>query len=73
LLLHRVPEPSVVRRTRVVSHEGLFDGIVAGIDLSVSVELIVVPSPSAPSQENSLDAQQMFHLPWLENPTLRVD
>jgi hypothetical protein len=39
----------------------------------VDLTLIVIPDPSALSREYRLDAQQVFHLPWLEDPALRVD
>jgi Asp-tRNA(Asn)/Glu-tRNA(Gln) amidotransferase A subunit family amidase len=39
----------------------------------MSLALIVIPDPSAPSREHGLDAQQVFHLPGLEDPALRVD
>jgi hypothetical protein len=39
----------------------------------MSVSLIVIPDPSTRSREPGLDAQQVFHLPWLENPALRID
>jgi hypothetical protein len=35
--------------------------------------LVVIPDPSAPSRKHGLNAQQVFHLPRLENPALRVD
>jgi hypothetical protein len=35
--------------------------------------LIVIPDSRARSREHRLDAQQVFHLPGLENPALRVD
>jgi hypothetical protein len=39
----------------------------------MSFPLVVIPDPSTPSRKDSLDAQQVFHLPRLENPALRVD
>jgi len=47
--------------------------IITRIDLTMSISLIVIPDPSTPSREHGLDAQQVFHLPWLEDPALRVD
>jgi hypothetical protein len=38
----------------------------------MSFSLIVIPDPSAPSWEYRLDAQQVCHLPRLENLALRV-
>src|SRR5215472_13862827 len=35
LLLHRVPEPAVIRRVRIAAHEGVFDDIITRIDLAV--------------------------------------
>ena len=72
-LLHRIPEPAVIRRVRVGAHECIVDDIIACVDLAMSLALIVIPDPSAPSREHRLDAQQVFHLPRLENPALRVD
>ena len=39
----------------------------------MSVALIVIPDPSAFSRKHRFDAQQVFHLPWFENPALRVN
>jgi hypothetical protein len=39
----------------------------------MSVALIVIPDPSAFSREHRFDAQQVFHLPWFEDPALRVN
>jgi len=39
----------------------------------MSFTLVVIPDPSAPSREYRLDAQQVCHLPRLEDPALRVD
>ena len=39
----------------------------------MSVALIVIPDPSAPSREHCLDAQQAFHLARLEDPAPGVD
>jgi hypothetical protein len=47
--------------------------LVARVDLAMSLALIVIPDPSTPSREDGLDAQQVRHLPRLEDPTLRVD
>jgi hypothetical protein len=73
LLLHRIPEPAVIRRVRVGPHEGVVDNLVACVDLAISLALIVIPDPSAPSREDGFDAQQVCHLPRLEDPALRVD
>jgi hypothetical protein len=54
-------------------HKSVIDDIIARVDLAMSLALIVVPDPSAPSREYGLDAQQVFHLPRLEDPALRVD
>jgi len=43
------------------------------VDLAMSLALIVIPDPSTRSREDSLDAQQVRHLPRLEDPALRVD
>jgi hypothetical protein len=61
LLLHRILEPAVIRRVRVGAHELVVDDIITGIDLAMSLALIIVPDPSAPSGEHRLDAQQVFH------------
>jgi hypothetical protein len=73
LLSHRVEEPAVIRRVWVGAHECVIDDIITGIDLLVDLTLIVIPDPSTLSREHHLDAQQVCHLPWLENPALRVD
>jgi hypothetical protein len=73
LLLHRIQEPPVIRRVRVGARELGVDDIITGIDLAMSLALIVIPDPSAPSGEHRLNAQQVRHLPRLENPALRVD
>jgi hypothetical protein len=39
----------------------------------MSFSLIVIPDPPAPSREDGLDAQQVFHLARLENPALGID
>jgi hypothetical protein len=51
----------------------VIDDIIACVDLAMSLSLIVVLDPSAPSREYRLDAQQVCHLPRLENPALWVD
>jgi hypothetical protein len=58
---------------RIGAHEGVIDDIITRVDLAVSLALIIIPDPSAPSREHRFDAQQVFHLPWFENPALRVD
>ena len=73
LLLHRIQKPAVIRRVRISAHELVVDDIITRVDLAMSVTLIVIPDPSAPSREDSLDAQQVRHLPRLEDPALRVD
>jgi len=70
LPLHRIPKPAVIRRVRVGAHECIVDDIIARVDLAMSVALIVIPDPSAFSREHRFDAQQVFHLPWLENAAL---
>ena len=72
LLLHRIPKPAIIGRVRVGPHEGIVDNFVARVDLAMSVALIVIPDPSAPSREHGLDAQYVCHLPRLENPALRI-
>jgi hypothetical protein len=37
----------------------------------MGVALIFVPNPSTPSREHRLDAEEVFHLPGLENPAQR--
>jgi hypothetical protein len=55
------------------AHERVIDDFITGIDLLVDLPLIVIPDPPAVSWEHGFDAQQVFHLPWLENPALRVN
>ena len=73
LLLHRIPEPAVIRRVRVGAHELVVDDIITRVDLAVSFTLVGIPDPSTPSREDGLDAQQVRHLPRLEDPALRLD
>jgi len=39
----------------------------------MDLALIVIPDPSALSREHRFDAQEVFHLPGLEDSALRVD
>ena len=55
------------------AHECVIDDIITRVDLAMSFTLIVIPDPSAPSREYGLDAQQVCHLPRLEDPAPRVD
>src|SRR5262245_830635 len=55
LLLHRVPEPAIIRGVRVGAHELVVDYIIARINLAVSFTLIVVPNPSASPGEHGSD------------------
>jgi hypothetical protein len=73
LLPHRIEEPAVIRRVWVGTPECVIDDIITGIDLLVDLTLIVIPDPSTSSRKHRLDAQQVFHLPRLENPALRID
>jgi hypothetical protein len=57
----------------VSAHELAIDDIITRVDLAMSFTLIVIPDPSAPSREYGLDAQQVCHLPRLEDPAPRVD
>src|SRR3984893_8904050 len=68
LLLHRIPEPAVIRRVRVGAHECVVDDIIPLVDLAMSVALIVIPDPSTPSREDGLNAQQVRHLLRLKVP-----
>src|ERR1700756_4569562 len=72
LLLHRIPEPTVIRRVRIGAHKSVIDDIITSVDLAMNLALIVIPDLSAPSREHGLDAQQVFHLPGLEDPALRL-
>ena len=65
--------PRVIRRVWIGAHERVIHDIIAGIDLAVDLALVVIPDPSAPPREHRFDAQEVFHLPRLENPPLRVD
>ena len=73
LLLHRVPEPAVIGRVRVGAHEGVFDDIIAHVDLAMGLALIVIPDPTASPGEYGSDGQQPCHLPGLEDAALRVN
>jgi hypothetical protein len=73
LLLHRIPEPAVIRGVRVGPHESIVDNLVARVDLAVSLALIVIPDPPALPREHRSDGQQPCHSPRLENPALWVD
>ena len=48
LLLHRVPEPAVIRRVRVAAHESVIDDIITRVGLAMSLALIG-PDPSTSS------------------------
>ena len=72
LLLHRVPEPAIIRRVGVGAHERVVDDIIACIDLVMRLPLIVIPDPPASPGEHGSDGQQVIHLPGLEDPALRV-
>jgi hypothetical protein len=73
LLLHRIPEPTVVGRIRVAPHEGIVDEIVAGVDLLVGLALILIPDPAASTREHGADGQEPGHLTWFEDAALGVD
>jgi len=47
LLLHRIPEPAVIRGVRVGPHEGIVDTLVARVDLAMSLALFVIPDSPA--------------------------
>ena len=66
-------KPLVVGSVRIAPHEGIVDAVIAVVDLVVSFQLIVVPDTSAGLGNNGLDGKQVTHLPWLENPALRVN
>jgi len=44
---HRIPEPAVIRRVQVTTHELVFDDIITRVDLAMSLPLIVIPDPPA--------------------------
>jgi hypothetical protein len=73
LLLHRIPEPAVIRRVWVGAHKGVFDDIITRVDLAISLALIVIPDPPTVPREHGSDRQQVFHLARLEDTALRVD
>ena len=68
LLLHRLAEPPIVRRTRVGSHEGVFDAVVPSVDLLLGFPLIVIPDPGSRSWEHGFHTQQARHLLGLKIP-----
>jgi hypothetical protein len=72
LRLHRSLEPAVIRRVRFGSHELVVNDIITRVYLAVSFALVVIPDPSTPYREEGLDAQQVCHLPGLEDPVLRI-
>jgi hypothetical protein len=45
----------------------------AGVDLAMSLALIVIPNRPITPGEHRSDGQQVFLLPRLANPALRVD
>jgi hypothetical protein len=51
LLLHRIQKPAVIRRVWISAHELVVDDIIARVDLPMSLTLIVIPDPSAPSRK----------------------
>jgi hypothetical protein len=73
LLLQSLAEPAVIRRVRVGAHEGVFDDIIALIDLAMSFALIVIPNATALAGEDGPDREQGRHLPRLEDAALRID
>src|SRR6266403_3832938 len=73
LPLHRIQEPAVIRRVRGGAHELVVNDIITSVDLLVGFALILIPDPSTSSREYGLDAQQVCHLPRLEDPAPRVD
>src|SRR5215469_2944647 len=73
LPLQGISEPAVIRRVRIGAHKGVFNDIITGIDLAMSLALIVIPNPPTPPGEHGSDGQQVFHLARFENPALRVD
>jgi hypothetical protein len=70
---HRIPEPAVIRRVRVCSHELVIDDIITCVDLAMRLALIVIPDPPATSREYGADRQQARHLPGFEDSALRVN
>jgi len=73
LPLHRIQKPAVTRRVQVTAHGLVFDDIITHVDLAMGLALIIIPDPSASSRKHGLNAQQVCHLLWLENPEPRVD
>jgi hypothetical protein len=72
LLLHRIPEPAVIRGVRVGPHEGIVDNLVARVDLAMSLALIVITDPPALAREHGSDGKQPCHLPGFEDSALRI-
>ena len=73
LPLHCVAQPPVIGCVRVGSHESIFDDIVAGVDLLVSLALILIPDAAALPREDRTDREETAHLARLEYATLRVN
>lgn len=71
-MLKGFPHPPVVRRIRVLPHEGVVHGVHAFEDLPVNVSLVVVPDAGARSGVYGLDGQQVAHPLWFEDPALGV-
>ena len=46
LPLHGIPEPAVVGRVRIGAHAGVFDNIIARVNLTMRFKLIVIPDRS---------------------------
>jgi hypothetical protein len=66
------PEPYVLRGRRVRAHEGVVQLVVAGENLTMDFALIIVPDTPALSWEDRADAQEKWHLAWLEDAALWV-
>jgi hypothetical protein len=73
LALHGIPKPAVIRGLRVGAHECVINHIITCVDLVMRLALIVIPDTSAPPRKHGLNAQQVFHLPGLEDSALRVN
>ena len=72
LLLAGFPQPPVVCGVWIGPHERVLNQIVALVDLTMDLTLVVVPDLRTWLWEDGADGQQVMHLPWLEDSALRI-